>query len=411
MCDRRIGSTGEAIRTAVAAGYRSLSEVGVSSVIVDACGDAEAAAEGAVLASFLYQTFKTEKKDRPDIVPHTETDRDAWKRGVALAEAQNLARELMETPANHLTPTIFAQRAKDVLEPLGVSVTPHDATWAQERRMGAFLSVTRGSAEPPVFLELSYDGAEQGQQHLALVGKGVTFDAGGISLKPSKGMEAMRADMGGAACVVGALHAIATLKLPLNVKAYIPLCENLPSGTATKPGDVITAANGKTIQVDNTDAEGRLILADALHFACLDKPRALVDMATLTGAMSVALGGGAAGAFSSSDELWHAMQAAGMTTGDRVWRMPLWQVYSKQVTEHGMADVHNLGKYEREAGSCTAASFLQQFVTCEHWMHLDIAGVMENRDEVPYLSKGMSGRPTRTIVQFAHLIASGQTQL
>ncbi|KAF2361718.1 Peptidase M17 leucyl aminopeptidase C-terminal [Trinorchestia longiramus] len=458
----------EAVRSAVAAGYRSLSETGVSEVAVDPCDDTVAAAEGAVLASFIYQALKSKKKDRPAVQSALPPDNE-WKRGEALARGQNFARELMETPANHLTPTIFAQRAKESLERLGVAVIPHDQAWAEQQKMGAFLSVTRGSEEPPVFLELHYQGAPQQQQHLALVGKGVTFDTGGISLKPPKGMEAMRADMGGAACVVGAMQAIAELQLPLNVRAYIPLCENMPSGSATKPGDVVTAANGKTIQVDNTDAEGRLILADALHYASQAGPRALIDLATLTGAMRVALGGGAAGAFSNSDALWRAVRAAGSHTGDRVWRMPLWQVYSKQVTggcladlnnqaknkprgaaccaasflqvnvsspqhvtdehqallstdehqapltgtkhQHGLADVHNIGKYDSGAGACTAAAFLQQFVTCDHWMHLDIAGVMENSDEVPYLSKGMSGRPTRTLVHFASLLADGKTEL
>lgn len=399
----------EAVRTATAAGYRALCDLPLSRVSVDPCGDGEAAAEGATLAGFLYQDLKAKKKTRPPVF--CSEDDQGWSRGVILAESQNLARRLMETPANILTPTQFAQEAVNSLEHLGVEVLVRSYEWAKQRGMNAFLSVSRGSVEPPVFLELVYRGGQPQEAPLALVGKGVTFDTGGISLKPPKGMEAMRADMGGAACTVGAIHAIACLKLPLNVKGYIPLCENMPSGSATKPGDVVVASNGKSIQIDNTDAEGRLILADALHYASQGKPRAMLDMATLTGAISVALGAGAAGVFSTTDSLWSAVQKAGTSTGDRVWRMPLWNVYAKQVTEFGLADVHNLGKYDRQAGACTAAAFLQQFVTCPHWMHLDIAGVMENSDEVPYLGKGMSGRPTRTVAQFAALVAEGKTDL
>uniref|UniRef100_A0A6A7FSI4 Cytosol aminopeptidase n=1 Tax=Hirondellea gigas TaxID=1518452 RepID=A0A6A7FSI4_9CRUS len=322
----------EAVRTAVAAGYRSLCELSLASVAIDPCGDGEAAAEGAVLATFLYQDLKSKKKDRPSVVCASDKDQKQWQRGVTLAEGQNLARALMETPANILTPTQFAQEAVTHLEKLGVEVLVRGYEWAKQRNMNAFLSVTRGSVEPPVFLELSYKGGQPQDPALALVGKGVTFDTGGISLKPPKGMEAMRADMGGAACTVGALYAIAKLGMPLNVKAYIPLCENMPSGAATKPGDVVVASNGKTVQIDNTDAEGRLILADALHYASQGKPRAIVDMATLTGAISVALGAGAAGAFSNSDALWKAMQQSGSSTGDRIWRMPLWKIYAKQVT-------------------------------------------------------------------------------
>ncbi|XP_042872445.1 cytosol aminopeptidase-like isoform X2 [Penaeus japonicus] len=397
----------EAVRTAVAAGCRSLEEAGVSHIQVDPCGDAESAAEGAHLSSFKYQELKAKKKPVPTLECLAKDD-ESWARGAVLAEGQNLARRLMETPANVLTPTNFAQEAVNSLESLGVEVLVRGYEWAKERNMNAFLSVTRGSAEPPVFLELTYRGAEYTEKPLAIVGKGVTFDTGGISLKPSANMDKMRADMGGAACTVGSLMVAASLRLPINIKGFIPLCENMPGSSATKPGDVVVASNGKSIQIDNTDAEGRLILADALHYASQHKPRAMIDMATLTGAMAVALGAGATGVFSNSSILWQLMHKAGTTTGDRVWRMPLWKHYSSQVTDFGLADVHNLGKYSRDGGSCTAASFLQEFVTCDHWMHLDIAGVMENKDEVPYIGKGMSGRPTRTVARFAELLAQGE---
>lgn len=190
------------------------------------------------------------------------------------------------------------------------------------------------------------------------------------------------------------------------ISGLAPLCENMPSGKANKPGDVVRAKNGKTIQVDNTDAEGRLILADALCYAHSFKPRAIINAATLTGAVDVALGSAAAGVFTNSDWLWERLQKASIVTGDRVWRMPLFQHYTKQITECALADLNNVGKYSRSGGACTAAAFLREFVTADHWAHLDIAGVMTNKDEIPYLRKGMSGRPTRTLVEFVAGLAS-----
>ncbi|XP_047500081.1 cytosol aminopeptidase-like isoform X3 [Penaeus chinensis] len=397
----------EAVRAAVAAGCRSLEEAGMSRIQVDPCGDAEAAAEGAHLVTFKYQELKAKKKPVPTIECLVK-DNESWIRGAVLAEGQNVARRLMETPANILTPTNFAQEAVNSLEGLGVEVLVRGYEWAKERNMNAFLSVTRGSVEPPVFLELTYRGADYTEKPLAIVGKGVTFDTGGISLKPSANMDKMRADMGGAACTIGSLLVAASLRLPINIKGFIPLCENMPGGSATKPGDVVVASNGKSIQIDNTDAEGRLILADALHYASQHKPRAMIDMATLTGAMAVALGAGATGVFSNSSILWQLMHRAGATSGDRVWRMPLWKHYSSQVTDCHLADINNQAKDKPAGGSCSAAAFLKEFVTCDHWMHLDIAGVMENKDEVPYLGKGMSGRPTRTVAHFAELLAQGE---
>lgn len=401
----------EAIRTAVAAGCRALEDTDIKKILVDPCGDDESAAEGAHLATFKYQDFKSKKKLIPTVHCFTGVN-ERWTRGSTLAEGQNIARRLMEAPANVLTPTKFAQEAVNYLEGLGVEVLTRSYEWARERNMNAFLSVTKGSAEPPVFLELNYRGSDSyDEKPLAIVGKGVTFDTGGISIKPSASMDKMRADMGGAACTVGSIFIAAALKLPINIKGFIPLCENMPGSKATRPGDVVVASNGKSIQIDNTDAEGRLILADALHYASQHKPRAIINMATLTGAMAVALGSGAVGVFSNSSALWDVMHKAGTISGDRIWRMPLWKHYSKQVTDFGMADVNNVGKYSRDGGSCTAASFLKEFVTCDHWMHMDIAGVMENKDEVPYLGKGMSGRPTRTVAYFTELVASGKSEL
>uniref|UniRef100_A0AAX7U788 Cytosol aminopeptidase n=1 Tax=Astatotilapia calliptera TaxID=8154 RepID=A0AAX7U788_ASTCA len=384
----------ENIRQAVSAGCRLLQDLEVSHVEVDSCGDAQSAAEGAVLGLFHYDQLKSKKKTKVTTQLHGSADVVGWEKGIVYAEGQNLARLLMEAPANHITPTAFAKTIEEKLAPHA------DRAWIEEQQMGAFLSVSKGSEEPPVFLELHYNGSPDSKQPpLLLVGKGITFDSGGISLKPSASMDAMRADMGGAATVCASIVTAASLKLPVNIVGLAPLCENMPSGKATKPGDVVKAKNGKTIQVDNTDAEGRLILADALCYGHVFNPRAIVNVATLTGAMDVALGSAAAGVFTNSDWLWEQLHRASVVTGDRVWRMPLFQHYTKQVTDSQLADLNNIGKYSRSGGACTAAAFLREFVKAPHWAHLDIAGVMSNKDEVPYLRKGMSGRPTRTLVE------------
>lgn len=306
----------------------------------------------------------------------------------------------METPANHMTPTIFADTVKQRLGAANVEVVVHDEAWAKEKKMGSFLSVTNGSNEPARFLELTYRGS-QDEQCVALVGKGITFDSGGISLKPSANMDQMRADMGGAANVVSTILALAQLKAPVHVKGFVPLCENMPSGTATKPGDVVYAMNGKSICVDNTDAEGRLILADALCYASTFNPKFILDIATLTGAIKVALGDCVSGVFSSNNKLWETIHEAGSQTGDRVWRMPLFKHYSDQMCDHNGYDLNNLGK-GKGGGSCTAAAFLREFVPKgTPWLHVDIAGVMGDCSDQSYTgSKGMSGRPMRTLVEF-----------
>lgn len=394
----------ENIREAMSAGCRLLQDLEVNHVEVDSCGDAQSAAEGAVLGLFQYDQLKSKKKTKVTAQLNGSGDMAGWKKGVLYGEGQNLARLLMEAPANHITPSVFADTIEEKLALHAEQVTVHKRpqAWIEQQQMGAFLSVSKGSEEPPVFLELHYNGCpDKTQAPLLLVGKGITFDSGGISLKPSSGMDAMRADMGGAATVCASIVTAAALKLPINIIGLAPLCENMPSGKANKPGDVVKAKNGKTIQVDNTDAEGRLILADALCYAHSFNPRAIINAATLTGAMDVALGSAATGVFTNSDWLWEQLHKASIVTGDRVWRMPLFQHYTRQVTDSQLADLNNIGKYSRSGGACTAAAFLKEFVTATHWAHLDIAGVMTNKDEIPYLRKGMSGRPTRTLVEFA----------
>ncbi|XP_044738303.1 cytosol aminopeptidase-like [Chrysoperla carnea] len=403
-----INSEKENIRNAAAVGCQALTNHGIMNIKCGNLNDYEAAAEGAILSSWVYQEFKNaaDLKKLPTLtIDSSPENQNSFKRGVIKANAQNFARMLMETPANHLTPTIFASKVINELSPLGISVTGHDQSWIAEQKMNSFLSVTQGSAQPPIFLELNYSKNSNSSKCFALVGKGVTFDSGGISIKPSAKMDEMRADMGGAACVVATMKAIAEMNVNVNVKAFIPLCENLPSATATKPGDVFIAKNGKSIAVDNTDAEGRLILADALCYASEQCPEWIVDVATLTGAMGIAVGDGATGVFSNCDNLWKELHEASIITGDRVWRFPLWRHYKDFLTKKSSYDLNNIGIGTKGGGACVAAAFLREFVPENiKWMHLDIAGVMSGSCG-KYLKDGMSGRPTRTLIQFIEQIS------
>merc|ERR1719500_1384977 len=379
----------EAVRIAAAAGVRSALGMKAAEVKIDDFGDSEAAAEGAALANWTYQEFKKEKKTFPALGMLEEVDSEGWKAGLVLGNSQNLARKLMEAPANFLTPTQFCLEAEREMTGLPVNITVRDEAWAEQMKMGSFLSVSRGSAEPARFLEMQYTNGGDSAP-VILVGKGVTFDTGGISIKPSAKMDAMRADMGGAATVTATMKAVASLGLAVNLTVLVPLTENMPGGKATKPGDVVTAMNGTTIQVDNTDAEGRLILADALCYADSLGPRLVADVATLTGAMSVALGTAATGVFSRTSGDWQRLSEAGALSGDRVWRMPLWQTYNDKMKKSPLADLNNIS-LTPGGGSCTAAGFLSNFTKCSSWLHLDIAGVMDNSGgEVKYLSNGMS---------------------
>lgn len=267
------------------AGVKALTAGKVLNIEVEDLGSAKSAAEGAFLSAYKYQQFRASEKLKPipnvKLVSGENVDQE-WKLGQSLAESQNWARTLANTAANHMTPTKFAENVRANISKK-VEVIAHDKEWATAQKMGSFLSVASGSAEPPVFLELTYNGNPNHTQPICLVGKGITFDSGGISIKPSAKMDEMRADMAGGAIVVAVIHALAENDIKVNVKGFVPLTENLPGGRATKPGDVVTARNGKTICVDNTDAEGRLVLVDALDYAAESNPKWMLDIATLTG--------------------------------------------------------------------------------------------------------------------------------
>jgi leucyl aminopeptidase len=313
--------------------------------------------------------------------------------GAAIAQGMSLAKDLGNLPGNVCTPTYLAQAARDLAKQHKLVVQVLERKDMEKLGMGSLLSVARGSREPPKLIVLKYDGGPRGAKPYALVGKGVTFDTGGISLKPAPEMDEMKFDMCGAASVLGTLRAVAELKLPLNVVGVIPATENMPGGAATKPGDIVTSMSGQTVEILNTDAEGRLILCDALTYTERFEPRAVVDIATLTGACVIALGHVASGLFSNDDALAQDLLAAGQTTRDRAWHLPLWDDYQEQLKSN-FADFANIGG--RPAGSVTAACFLARFTKKFKWAHLDIAGIAWKSGA----AKGATGRPVPLLTQF-----------
>ncbi|KII93026.1 hypothetical protein PLICRDRAFT_35203 [Plicaturopsis crispa FD-325 SS-3] len=418
----------EIVRKAVGSAVKEIKGLGgnVKDVSIDASADPHAAAVAAHLALYKF-SLKTSppsafKPDLKEPIPHALTftpleKSTQWDTGVVYAEAQNLARTLMELPGNMLTPTAFCDRVKREFSSVpNTEIIVRDEEWAAEKGMRAFLSVTKGTDEPAKFLEIHYNGAAKGDQPLAFVGKGITFDSGGISLKAGAGMKLMRGDMGGAATVVASALAIAKLELPVNFVALTPLCENLPGPSASKPGDIVYAMNGKSIEIDNTDAEGRLVLSDALYYASTEfKPHTIVNAATLTGAIDIALGEVYNGVFSTSDSLWHELEAAGLAEHDRFWRMPLDSEYGPQIHSSN-ADLCNTGG--RPGGACTAALFLREFVEGiepaeegeepeVRWAHIDIAA-MESSRTTAYQEKGMTGRPVRALIEFVRRLSREQ---
>ena len=376
---------------------------GIAGLDPEAC--AQAIAEGTLLGLYTFRRHKKPPEDEVELQElvlvefdesRVETLRSGVQRGVALAEAANFARDLANEPSNVLTPTEMAERARAWAAETGLECEVFDRAWAEERGMGAFLGVAQGSRQPPRFIVLRYRGG--GATHLALVGKGITFDTGGISIKPAAGMEEMKSDMSGGAAVIGAMGAIARLKPAIDVTAVVPATENMPGGAAVKPGDVLRAMNGKTIEVINTDAEGRLILADGLAYAHEQSPTAIVDVATLTGAISIALGNVAMGAMTNHDALYARVARAAEAAGEKVWQLPMYDEYKEQI-KSDVADMKNTGG--RGAGSITAALFLKEFVEETPWVHLDMAGVDFYEKEKGVLVKGASGIPVRTLVHLA----------
>jgi leucyl aminopeptidase len=363
-----------------------------------------ALAEGAILSLYRFDKYISKKAEQPEkmqsisIVSENRSNlkpgRSALAKAIIVCEATALARDLGNAPGNEIYPQTLADAAKQSAQRAGYRITILDEQEIEALGMGGVLGVSRGSAHPPRFMVLEYGPSSK--KPLVLVGKGVTFDSGGISIKPSAGMAEMKMDMSGAAAVIGAFEAVARLKLPVHIVGLIPAVENLPSGNAIRPGDILRHYNGKTSEVDNTDAEGRLILADALGYAETFKPQAVIDLATLTGAVVVALGHHATGMMGNDAPLMKRLELAGETTYERVWQLPLFDEYEKQI-KSDIADVKNTGG--RWAGSITAGLFLRTFIGSYKWVHLDIAGTAILEESGDYTFKGASGVGVRLLTE------------
>ena len=409
------------VRGAVAGACRLLRQKGVGGIAtvaqgagmagISAEGAAQAAAEGALLGLYSFRKHITKEAEHGDIkqltivaADKTESPRleRGCNKGKVLAEATNLARDMVNEPANYMTPGDMAGMAAELAESYGLKLKVLERKQMQELGMGALLGVAEGSRQPPKFIILRYRGGDSAEADMVLAGKGVTFDSGGISIKPSRKMGEMKGDMAGGAAVMAAMSAIAQIKPRVNVTALIPATENLPSGSALKPGDIVTAINGKTIEIISTDAEGRLILADALGYAEKLGAKVIIDVATLTGACQVALGDVVTGAFGNNQGLVDKVIAAGDEAGELIWQMPMYDQYKEQ-NKSDVADIKNVGG--RYAGAITAAQFLAEFVGDTPWVHLDIAGTSMSEKEKTYLVKGATGVPVRTLVNLVLALA------
>jgi leucyl aminopeptidase len=364
---------------------------------------AQALVEGSVLSLYRFDQYKTtlSSDDQHAIAELTivssiedpSVERGAAV-GAAIARGVALARDLANGPGNHITPAKLGEEAQALGERTGVRVTVLGPDELREQGFGGVLGVAQGSQQPPRFIILEHGPSDA--PTICLVGKGITFDTGGISIKPAESMDNMKMDMGGAAAVLGAMQVVGELNLPLHVVGLISAAENMPSGTAYRPGDILKTLSGKTIEVLNTDAEGRIVLADALFYAQRYQPDGIIDLATLTGAIMVALGSHAIGVMSNDDALCERVLRAGDASGERAWRMPLWEPYQEMVKSH-IADVKN--STGRAGGAITAAAFLSNFVGDYPWVHMDIAGTAWTDKPLPYAPKGATGVGVRLLVQ------------
>ncbi|TEU05026.1 MAG: leucyl aminopeptidase [Dehalococcoidia bacterium] len=401
------------IRGVAAEACRFLRRVGATQVAtiahgagvggIDAEKSAQAVTEGAMLGLYTFRKHQTKEAEEGEIEQLLIVERDeeklaALERGCAggriMAEATNLARDMANEPANYMTPTHMAEVAQRVADEWGFECRILEQADMERLGMGALLSVARGSRQPPKLILLNYKGGDPAKSPLGLVGKGITFDSGGISIKPSEGLGDMKGDMAGGAAVIAAMRAIGELRPKVNVTALVPATENLPDGAALKPGDIVQASNGKTIEVVTTDAEGRLILADALCYARKLGLSPVVDVATLTGACHIALGDLCTGAFGNNQELVDRVIKAGEEAGEYIWQMPMYEEYKEQ-NKSDIADIKNSAG--RWGGAITGAQFLAEFVEETPWVHLDIAGPSHAEKDRTYLVKGATGVAVRTL--------------
>jgi leucyl aminopeptidase len=399
---------GVAVRFAKPRGLHELAIAFPEADALPASLTARALAEGALVADFDIDTYRSDRKDQSihalTIISPEESKAEieiGFSEGLIFGESQNFARSLVNEPGNVLTPTELGARTQKMAAEVGLSCEVHSLDKILELKMGAFAAVTQGSSEPPALIVLRYEpptAPAENSPTLGLVGKGITFDTGGISIKPADNMDKMKYDMAGSAAMLGAMRAIALLKPAVRVLCVVCSCENMPDGRAFKPGDVLTAMSGKTIEVLNTDAEGRLVLADGLHYAQQLGATTLINAATLTGAIGVALGLLNAGLFSNDDELTGKFFSAAWKAGEKFWQMPCTDDYRDQIKSQ-IADIQNTGN-SRYGGAITAAMFLKEFVGETPWIHLDIAGTAWIDEQKAWQSKGPSGVAVRSIAEW-----------
>jgi len=403
----------ERLRQAAGSAAQEMRSTGVSrcSIILHLQVDCvafpvQAVTEGTLLGGYSFDQYRTSPKELADLAEMTilvagkaqlkETEKGSSESGT-ICEAVRLARDLVSHPCNVATPAYLAEQSMAMALRYGIQCRVFDRDEIEGLGMNGLIAVSKGSVQAPRFIVLEYQGGKRGAKPTVLVGKGVTFDSGGISLKPREGMERMKDDMAGAAAVIGTLQAAAALSLPVNLVGLIPAAENMPDGRAYKPGDVVKTMAGKTVEINNTDAEGRMLLCDALHYAQRHKPAAVIDLATLTGACLVALGTHASGMMGSDHGLKMALKKAGEATGERLWELPLWEEYGEAM-KSDIADLKNAGG--PNAGSITAGWFLKQFVGKMRWVHLDIAGTAWEEKGKHYLPKGATGVGVRLMVEY-----------
>jgi len=410
---KRADVTGESLRRAAAAGLRRARDLGARAVASEVLGDrlpprqrAQAVVEGAILGTYTFDRYKREKSDKqveslslaePDGRQRREAAEGA-RRGEIFARSTWLARDLINAPANDVHPTHLAKVAADIAKEAGLGLQVFERADCRKMGMGLFLGVAAGSEQPPKFIHLTYTPAGRSRKRVAVIGKGITFDSGGLDLKSAEGMLRMKNDMSGAAAVLGIMQALPALKPAVEVHGLIAATENMPSGAAIRPGDILKAMNGTTIEIGNTDAEGRLTLADAICYAA-QKVGAdeIVDMATLTGACVVALGPLCSGLFANDQGLANRLLAAAATAGERVWQLPLIDEYRENL-KSDVADLNNVGP--RGGGAITAGLFLKEFAGDKSWAHLDIAGPAFTEKDTPLAPKGATGYAVRTILTY-----------
>ena len=403
---RRLAGT--AVRTLKARGIRSFALVAPPNIPADEA--VRAIVEGALVGNFDPDYYRSDRKDQKidTLMILTSGDKAALERAAneaqVIGDSQNFTRDLVNEPSNRMTPTILADRAKKMCQEVGLKCEVYGSDKIKEMKMGAFWSVAQGSDEPPALIVMKYEPAGAPEKPvLGLVGKGITFDTGGISIKPADGMEKMKYDMAGGATMIGAMRAIALLKPKVKVIGIVCATENMPSGHAQKPGDVQIAMSGKSIEIINTDAEGRLVLADGLFYARQLGCTHLVDAATLTGAVVVALGYANAGVFANDDAMYERFHKANAEAGEKMWRLPLDEEYKDNI-KSTIADIVNSGG--RWGGAINAAMFLKEFAEDTPWIHLDIAGTAWMEEQKPWIAKGPSGIALRSLVEFVKSFAN-----